>query len=161
MKHSIVTKTGDDGKTFLLAGVRIPKNHLRVKSYGESDELNSLLGVALTTIQEKQILRIITKIQSHIFELGAILATPANTISEEDSVKHTQLIDKFISFLEQNINKLEPELPELKNFILPGGSTGSSFLHLARTVCRRVERTIVDLNEVEKINRIFYSEEGG
>lgn len=152
MKHSIVTKTGDDGKTFLLAGVRIPKNHIRVKSYGESDELNSLIGIAISSLQINDIKTILTSIQSQIFELGAILATPSKAITNEQNDKNTTLLTKFITFLEKNVDELEPKLPELKNFILPGGSTGASFLHLARTVCRRVERTVIDLHEVEPIN---------
>lgn len=152
MKHSIVTKTGDDGKTFLLAGVRIPKNHIRVKSYGESDELNSILGIARSNVKNELILKILSTIQSQIFELGAILATPSKEITLENETKNTNLISTFIDFLEKQVDELEPQLPELKNFILPGGTTGSSYLHFGRTVCRRVERTIIDLNEVEKIN---------
>ncbi len=152
MKHSIVTKTGDDGKTFLLASVRISKNHIRVKSYGESDELNSILGIVRASVKNEQILDILSIIQSQIFELGAILATPSKEITSDDDQKNTNLISKFIDFLENSVDELEPQLPELKNFILPGGTLGSSYLHLARTVCRRVERTVIDLNEVEKIN---------
>lgn len=152
MKNSIVTKTGDSGQTFLLAGVRIAKNNIRVKTYGESDELNSLLGVAQSSVKQKDILKILEQLQSQIFELSAILATPSSSIKPEDETKHTNLVTNYITFLEQNIDQLEPQLPELKNFILPGGNQGSAFLHLARTVCRRVERTIIDLREVEQVN---------
>ncbi len=152
MKNSIVTKTGDSGLTFLLAGVRIPKNHIRVKTYGESDELNSLLGLAQSSVKEEEIITILKQIQSQIFELSVILATPSSAIKIEEDTKHTNFIVKFITFLEKNIDELEPQLPQLKNFILPGGNQGSSFLHLARTVCRRVERTIIDLRDVEPIN---------
>ena len=157
MKHSIVTKTGDDGKTFLLAGVRIAKNHIRVKTYGECDELNSLLGLCQSTVQDKEILEIMSTIQFQIFELSSILATPNEAISNEQETKNSELIQKYLEVLEEKIEKLEPLLPELKNFILPGGSLGASYLHLARTVCRRVERSILDLYEIEKINIYFLS----
>jgi cob(I)alamin adenosyltransferase len=154
MKNSIVTKTGDDGKTFILSGMRLPKNHIRIKSYGESDELNSVLGLASSSISDNKILSILNNIQNQIFELGAILATPEEAIDKENKKKHSDLISNFINFLEGKISELEPQLPELKNFILPGGNLGSSFLQLARTVCRRVERTIIDLNDLEKINSL-------
>ena len=88
MKHSIVTKTGDDGKTFLLAGVRISKNHIRVKTYGECDELNSTIGICQSFIEHDEISSILTTIQKQIFELSAILATPAESISEEQNKNH-------------------------------------------------------------------------
>ena len=152
MKNSIVTKTGDDGKTFLLGSVRVPKNHIKVKSYGECDELNSIIGLSQVNIQHEEILYILQAIQFQIFELSAILATPLETQTPESELRHTTTLNKYISFLEKKIEVIEPQLPELKNFILPGGNLGSSFLHLARTVCRRVERTLLDLNDVEKIN---------
>ena len=155
MKHSIVTKTGDDGKTFLLGSVRVPKNHIKVKTYGECDELNSLIGLSRVNIQHEEIMSILQTIQYQIFELSAVLATPLENQTPESELKHTDLLNRFISFLENKIQVIEAQLPELKNFILPGGNLGSSFLHLARTVCRRVERTLLDLNELEKINTNF------
>lgn len=152
MKNSIVTKTGDAGETFLLAGVRIPKNNIRVKSYGESDELNSILGIVQSSIQNDEINGIIKTVQSQLFELSVILATPLKAIKPETDKNNTTMIDRYITFLEAKIDKLEPTLPELRNFILPGGIIGASYLHLARTVCRRVERTILDLNDFERVN---------
>lgn len=152
LTNSIVTKTGDDGKTFLLGSVRIPKNHIRVKSYGECDELNSYFGLTQSFIENIEIKSILNKIQFQIFEISAILATPIESISNANASKHSLILENSISYLETNINILEPQLPELKNFILPGGSSGSAFLHVTRTICRRVERTIVDLSSIEKID---------
>ena len=152
MKNSIVTKTGDAGKTFLLAGVRIPKNNIRVKSYGESDELYSILGIVQSSIQNDEVNDTIKSVQSQLFELSVILATPDKAVTPESNKNNTTMIDRFITILEAKIDKLEPNLPELKNFILPGGVIGASYLHLARTVCRRVERTVLDLNDIEPVN---------
>ena len=152
MTNSIVTKTGDDGKTFLLGSVRIPKNHIRVKSYGECDELNSYIGLVQTSIKEIEIKTILNKVQFQIFEISAILATPNESISDTKVSANSILLENSISYLETTINALEPQLPELKNFILPGGNYGSSLLHVARTICRRVERTIVELSSIEKID---------
>lgn len=152
MKHSITTKTGDDGKTFLLGGVRIAKNHLRVKCYGDCDELNSYLGLVQSFIQHEEINSIINAIQMQIFDLSAILATPPDSMKPETDIKNSQLEQQSILYLEEKINYYEPQLPELKNFIIPGGTKGSSLLHVSRTICRRVERSVIELSQVEKVD---------
>ena len=151
MKNSIVTKTGDDGKTYLLGGVRVPKNDLRVKTYGEIDELNSIIGLTICHSSSKNVIELALVIQNHLFEIGSILATP-----DENQAKFYPRLElelkEYLGYLEDKINELEPTLPTLKNFILPGGSVSSSYFHLARTVCRRVERTILDLMSNFNVN---------
>lgn len=149
MKHSIVTKTGDSGNTSLFGGQRVPKNNIRVKIYGDVDELNSLLGVALHYLSFSDFTKIIIQIQNDLFEIGSILANPkANDISSNNN-EEKLLMQNLVLFLEESIDNIEPDLPQLRNFILPGGSKGAAYLHLARTICRRVERNIVELLQKE------------
>lgn len=149
MKHSIVTKTGDSGNTSLFGGQRVPKNNIRVKIYGDVDELNSLLGVALHYLSFSDYTKIIIQIQNDLFEIGSILANPkANNISSNNN-EEKLLMQNLVLFLEESIDNIEPDLPQLRNFILPGGSKGAAYLHLARTICRRVERNIVELLQKE------------
>jgi len=149
MKHSIVTKTGDSGNTSLFGGQRVPKNNIRVKIYGDVDELNSLLGVALHYLSFSDFTKIIIQIQNDLFEIGSIHANPkANDISNNNN-EEKLLMQNLVLFLEESIDNIEPDLPQLRNFILPGGSKGAGHLHLARTICRRVERNIVELLQKE------------
>ncbi|MDH5647238.1 MAG: cob(I)yrinic acid a,c-diamide adenosyltransferase [Candidatus Heimdallarchaeota archaeon] len=138
----IYTKKGDDGLTAILGPDRLSKDHIRIESYGTIDELNSVLGMCLLTVNE-DIKPIISTLQSLLFELGSDLASqiPMNTITTDD-----------VNFLEKIIDEKTEHLPELKSFILPGGTEGSSWLHLARTVARRAERLIVSLNTISEIN---------
>jgi len=137
----IYTKTGDKGETSLFGGQRVLKNDLRVECYGTVDELNSVLGLAVTEITESEIIKVIQKIQNDLFDLGSELATPINKKSIP------RISSGNISYLEKSIDKFEKQLPELKQFILPGGTKGASLLHLARSVCRRGERLVVSLSK--------------
>ncbi len=145
----IYTKTGDDGTTGLFDGSRVPKSSLRVEAYGTTDELNAVLGI-ISTYELPDILKEQNaKILHLIFNLGSDLATPHGT-KQSDFIKR---IDKQnVELIEGFIDVLTMELPELKNFILPGGTRVASLYHLARTVCRRAERCIVRLSEEEEIN---------
>ncbi|MCI5071903.1 cob(I)yrinic acid a,c-diamide adenosyltransferase [bacterium] len=137
----IYTKTGDSGETSLFSGGRVQKNHIRVRAYGEVDELNSLLGCTLSFCQHEETATQLTRIQSELFSLGAVLATP----KKSDYVQ--ELENSHIEALEQEIDHMQAQLSPLKNFILPGGSQCASFLHFARTVCRRAERACLDLHQ--------------
>lgn len=143
----IYTKTGDRGETALFGGERVPKDAMRIEAYGSVDELNSLLGVIQSAGPEKVLASIIQKLQNQLFELGADLATPIahhSPLIPRIKLSHAKGLEKFI-------DRLESELPPLKSFILPGGGVIASHLHLARTVCRRAERTVVRLSRNEDI----------
>src|SRR5436309_2039343 len=124
---SVYTKTGDKGKTSLYQGKRVSKADLRIEAIGNVDELNSILGIVLSSLKEKILRKEISQIQSDLFELGALLASPNSSSN----------LDKRAGEFEKLIDGLDKKLPELNNFILPGGGTSGSNLHLARTVARR------------------------
>ena len=140
----IYTKGGDNGLTSLGDGKRVNKNSLRVKSYGEVDEVNATLGVVVCYCSD-QLKKNLKYIQNHLFDIGADLCIP-------DENKKAKSLNEGIKMLENEIDHLNTQLSPLKSFILPGGTKSSSFLHLARTITRRCERSLVELNSKEKIN---------
>jgi len=145
----IYTKTGDKGLTSLIGGTRVPKHHLRIESYGTVDELNSYIGMirdqdAISEYQKT----ILKEIQDRLFTIGSSLASDP----EKSKMKIPDLYDKDIEFLEQEMDTMNEELPDLKHFILPGGSVAVSFCHIARCVCRRAERVGVHLAEGSYVN---------
>ena len=145
----IYTKTGDQGDTSLFGGGRVSKNAPRIEAYGTVDELNSILGWALSQSPDPHIEETLSDLQQELFVLGADLATP---IGSKASVTRIQSED--FERLEQLIDRFDENLPSLKNFILPGGSSCGAALHLARTVCRRAERAVVAcLQTDEEINK--------
>ncbi len=139
----IYTRTGDTGETGLFDGTRVPKSDARVDAYGEVDELNAVLGVVRGTGVDVDIDDVLVRLQRDLFALGARLADPARRIAER--VTKAGLAAEDVTRLETWIDRFEEELPPLRHFILPGGSTAGATLHLARTVCRRAERRIVSL----------------
>lgn len=143
----IYTKTGDSGTTSLFGGKRVSKHSARVKCVGYVDEINALLGVTLVKCQDRKVANLILRIQGELFTLGADLATPMDI-----KVKVPRVNKTFTTRLEKEIDRMEQELPKIKNFILPGGSGTGSKLHLARATARRAERAIVILAEEEKMN---------
>ena len=146
----IYTKTGDKGKTSLFGGKKGWKDDLRIRSYGTVDELNSILGVAVTEIKNKELKQILSSIQHELFNLGSDLASPEYKGSKNFFIPR---INKFnTKHLEELIDKIDAKLLPLKNFILPGGLKGAALLHHARTVCRRAERGVVSLAKVEEVN---------
>jgi len=147
----IYTKTGDGGETSLFGGKRVWKDDLRIRAYGTVDEVNSLLGVAASEVKSTSLVPVLRNLQNILFVIGADLATPDDDVSKPLSVP--RLEENSVSSIEKLIDEFEAKLPELKNFILPGGLKGSAYLHAARTVCRRAEREIVTLSRTEKINR--------
>jgi cob(I)alamin adenosyltransferase len=146
--NRIYTKTGDKGKTSLASGRRVNKDHIRIKSYGSIDELNSILGIVRQTISKKNV-KIIAEIQNDLFDLGADLATPIIT---KPKFKPLRVTEKQVLRIEKRIDEYNKKIKPLSSFILPGGSTSASYLHNARTVARRAETNIVTLSAKEKVN---------
>jgi cob(I)alamin adenosyltransferase len=141
----IYTKNGDAGETGLFGNVRVPKDDLRIRTYGTFDELNSTLGLVLCESSLPSTLQAsLRRIQGELFQLGAELATPRGKDSGMQLVE-----DPSILVLETEIDQMEAKLPPLKTFVLPGGAKTSALLHLSRTVCRRAERELITLNRAE------------
>ena len=147
----IYTKKGDKGKTNLLGtDKRISKSSKRVKSYGEIDELNSFIGLAISGDAPEEfshIIRELDKIQIDLFVIGAELATISD---DKEIVKRINMKD--VERLENIIDSCSEELEPLENFILPGGSSVAAIFHICRTICRRAERNVVDLSEEDEVN---------
>jgi cob(I)alamin adenosyltransferase len=135
----IYTKGGDSGQTGLFGGGRLSKSDARVESYGEIDELNAVLGVVRTLALPPEARTILGEIQAQLFTLGAELATS----NPKRDVPQTQA--SWVEAMERLIDQIDAEIPQLRQFILPGGSPAAAQLHLARTVCRRAERRVVAL----------------
>ena len=143
----IYTKTGDKGETGFFGGKRVSKNHPRITAYGDVDELNAVIGVARSLNKNPQVDETLKKIQNDLFDLGAILASPDRERLGEKASGFIR--EEDVLFLEESMDRMDRDLPPLRNFILPGGSLLAASLHLARTVCRRAERKIVSLGEKE------------
>ncbi|GAB4167242.1 MAG: cob(I)yrinic acid a,c-diamide adenosyltransferase [Rhodocyclaceae bacterium] len=137
----IVTRTGDGGETGLADGSRTPKDSARIRALGEVDELNSALGVLLAEDLPDAIRIALTAVQNDLFDLGGGLAIPG-----ADPVRDEQVLA-----IERLVEEWNAPLPALKEFILPGGSRAAALAHLARTVCRRAERSLVALGRSEKV----------
>jgi len=151
----IYTKTGDKGKTSLFGGDRVKKFNLRIEAYGTIDELNSHLGLIRDQIEDKALTKDLIKIQSTLFTMGAMLATPPDKEKLKngtDRLKIEKIELAEISFLENNMDLMNESLEPMTHFILPGGHSTVSFCHIARCVCRRAERITVDLADKEAVN---------
>jgi len=140
----IYTKTGDTGDTGLFGGGRVPKNHPRVEAYGDVDELNSAIGVARAVEAMPRIDEVLVRVQRDLFAIGALLATPDHEKMRQHLEK-ARIDDERIAQLELAIDDGDAELEPLRAFILPGGVPKAAALHLARTICRRAERRVVEL----------------
>jgi cob(I)alamin adenosyltransferase len=144
--NRIYTRTGDDGTTALGSGERRKKHDLRVSAYGTVDELNACLGIArLHTAEESVVDAMLARIQNDLFDLGADLCTPETAKGKGPGGARLAVTDAQATRLEQEIDALNAELSPLRSFVLPGGTPAAAYLHLARTVCRRGERLIVEL----------------
>lgn len=141
----IYTKTGDRGETSLFDGTRVAKNDPRVAAYGEVDEVQAALGVALAANLDRELADMLIALQRDLFALGARLADPSHRIAPR--VSKVVINEESIARLEGWIDGLESELSPLRHFILAGGSPAGAALHLARTVCRRAERATLSLGE--------------
>lgn len=149
----LYTRTGDDGTTGLFGGDRVGKDHPRVEAYGTVDELNAAIGLAAAACDETrpvqaEVLGILGELQSRLFDLGADLATPPGSRHES---KVTRLSDDQVTRLEGWIDLIDAGNDEMKSFVLPGGTELAAQLHLARTICRRAERRLVNLSRVTTI----------
>jgi cob(I)alamin adenosyltransferase len=148
----IYTKGGDTGETSLFGGERVSKSAPRVCAYGEVDELNSVLGVAVSELGHEDLLAMLKTIQSSLFDLGGELATPQIEEREEKGKGGMPRVSEAdVVELEGWIDALETELEPLRNFILPGGAKAAALLHLGRTVCRRAERDVIALAAQERV----------
>lgn len=146
----IYTKTGDKGLTSLFGGKRVPKHHLRIEAYGTVDELNSYIGLIRDQKIDVETFKVLIEIQDRLFTLGSMLATePGN-----EKVKVPQLFEEDVILLENEIDKMNETLPEMRSFVLPGGHQTVSFCHVARCVCRRAERLTVHLAEIETVQEL-------
>src|SRR5689334_8677994 len=140
----IYTKTGDSGDTGLFGGGRVPKNHPRVEAYGDVDELNAAVGVARAVETMPRIDEVLVPVQRDLFAIGALLATPDRDKMRQHLEK-ARIDDARIAELERAIDAGDDELEPLRAFIVPGGTPKAAALHVARTVCRRAERRVVEL----------------
>lgn len=151
--NKIYTKTGDDGTTGLVGGARIAKNDPRMAAIGDVDELNSALGVAICQIDDGGLLKALQVIQNDLFDLGADLATPADT---DDDFAPSEMVLRVthaqVERLEGEIDAINEHLGPLTSFILPGGNSPAAAVHLARAIARRTERTAVGAAQVIAIN---------
>jgi cob(I)alamin adenosyltransferase len=157
-KIKIYTKNGDTGETSLCNGSRTSKDAVRVEAYGSIDELNSILGMCIVKLTEEDTKETLIEIQKDLFAIGANLAYPsglgqASIKGPSITERIPRITDEAIEKLEKTIDLYEEELPELRHFILCGGTESSALLHMARTVCRRAERQIVRLKKTEEVNR--------
>ena len=152
--NKIYTKTGDDGTTGLSDGSRVKKFDLRPSAYGDVDELNSFIGLSINCIDKDKkynfLIKILKKIQNDLFDLGADLSTP---IEENPKFEPLRINDTQVLNLENLIDKFNTKLEPLNSFILPGGSEISCWLHVARTVARRAERSISKLSDSNQVNK--------
>lgn len=147
----IYTKTGDQGETSLFGGQRVWKDDSRIQAYGTIDELNSVIGIAISELKDEELINLLRCIQNELFTLGSDLAAPREKQKNELQIERVN--ENFWKRLENHIDKFSDEVPELKNFILPGGTKAASFLHKARTVCRRAEREVVALSKNVEIGQ--------
>lgn len=147
MAFRIYTKTGDKGGTSLIGGTRVPKNHIRIDSYGTIDELNSWMGMTADLCGEEKLQAWIQEIQDRLFTIGSVLATSPD---KEVKMKLPDLYEKDVQWLEARIDEMNEVLPEMRSFILPGGNQAGSAAHIARCVCRRAERICVGMQEMEE-----------
>lgn len=144
MGFKIYTKTGDDGTTGLVGGNRVRKSHIRLDAYGTVDELNSHVGLVCSMTENREVTQLLLDVQNKLFVIGSRLASDEKGREITERLKYS---DEDIEKLEKAIDHYEQELEPLQNFILPGGSPLVSHCHIARTVCRRAERLVVQLAE--------------
>jgi cob(I)alamin adenosyltransferase len=138
--NRVYTRRGDEGMTSLVGGQRVKKDHPRIECYGTVDELNSFVGLALESVRQhaqlEPLAKILKRVQHELFNAGSILATPP----EEVHPRQPRVTGVETDQLEQEIDWMNEELPELRSFVLPGGSRVNAEMHICRTVCRRAER---------------------
>ena len=147
----IYTKKGDTGTTSLFGGTRLPKHHIRIESYGTVDELNSFIGLVRDHLTDADLKGELKFIQATLFTIGSHLAADPS----KENLWIPEIKPSEVSLLEKAIDRMEEELNPLKNFILPGGHPVVSYCHVCRCVCRRAERNVVALGEIERVEPIL------
>jgi cob(I)alamin adenosyltransferase len=154
----IYTKTGDEGKTTLLSGERTTKDCITLRAVGEVDELNASIGVVVAEFRSInkffQLTKFLQTTQCNLFRIGAELAALQTDLAEKGQIKLVDVL--HIKTLEKIMDRITAQLPELNNFILPGGSKAGAYLHRSRTICRRTERVLVSLGKEKEIRKELY-----
>ena len=150
MSTKIYTKTGDTGKTSLIGGKKVPKSHIRIQAYGTVDELNAFTGLLNDQLSDAHIRGLLLEVQDRLFTIGSSLACDPD---KEIAMRIPDLKESDILLLENEIDQMNANLPEMKSFILPGGHVSVSTAHICRTICRRAERLIVELDEKEHLGQ--------
>jgi len=147
----IYTKKGDKGNTSLLGGTRVPKSHLRIETYGTVDELNSHIGLIRDQQIDQIIVKVLIQIQNQLFTIGSHLASDP----EKAKAKIPDLNEKEITLLENEMDQMHEVLPEMRSFVLPGGHRAVSHCHIARCVCRRAERRVIELSLQSPVDELI------
>ena len=154
-RYKLYTRKGDDGTTGLLSGKRLSKHHIRIKAYGTVDELNAWVGMIRNFKTDKNTDKTLVKIQQELMIIASQLSDDM-TFEVSKLVKILDPIsEEEVKHLEDQIDQINNELPELKNFVIPGGHMVVSYAHLARCTCRRAERFVTELNEIENLPQII------
>ena len=147
-KSKIYTGVGDKGKTSLVGGFRVSKTHPRLEAYGTIDELNSFIGLLVEEVNGDDIRELLLFIQSKLFSVGSYLATdPSKTEYKIESY----ITEDSIKKIEESIDLIDSKLPKMKSFVIPGGSRSAALAHVCRTVCRRAERNIYQVKELDEV----------
>jgi cob(I)alamin adenosyltransferase len=154
MSMKIYTRTGDEGDTGLFGGGRVPKDHARTAAYGDVDELSSAIGVVRATAPAQLFDPLLESIQRDLFSIGGHLATP-DPAKVMKALEKAELSAERVALFELTIDQADEELPPLRAFVLPAGTPKAAALHLARTVCRRAERSVVTLARYSEVPRLF------
>ena len=154
-KYKLYTKTGDDGTTGLFSGKRVSKHHVRIKAYGTVDELNAWIGLIRNDKIAAETNSFLIKIQNELMVNASQLADDTSEKTPKLSGKIVPIAFENVTEIESEIDKINNELPELKNFIIPGGHVLISYTHLARCTCRRAERFITELKGEEDVSNVI------
>ena len=143
-KSTLYTGDGDSGTTSLVGGHRVPKSHQRLEAFGTIDELNAFIGLLITETEDTYVRELMKLVQHTLFSVGSYLAAdPLHTPLKPES----RIMPSTMQQLEQGIDRIDGQLPEIKGFVLPGGCRSAALAHVCRTVCRRAERQICRLKE--------------
>jgi cob(I)alamin adenosyltransferase len=145
----IYTRSGDDGRTSLGDGARLPKFHVRVAAYGGVDEANAVIGIALLHVSDTELRGVLSRIQNDLFDLGADLCRPER---EHRKVEPLRVSEQQVKWVEERIDFFNSTLASLDSFVIPGGSHAAAHLHHARTVIRRAERHMTEIAYQEPVN---------
>lgn len=152
MALKIYTKTGDKGRTSLIGGTKVSKAHLRIEAYGTIDELNSYIGLCKDLLTDEAVRKMLHEVQDRLFTIGAALACDP---ARETKMNIPDLHEEDCVLLENEIDRMNEQLPEMKTFILPGGHTVISHIHITRCICRRAERCCVRLEDESTVEPII------